>query len=101
MKAMGRPFSPSRGTNTNPNNRPPTLDAKYDIVSALCLLVYEGIAEAAIHGDCNTSHTRNARSNHVSTGSAPRVQAERIEGPSNQSEAEIATQLATVANTIN
>src|ERR1700732_2546334 len=100
MKAIERPFNPNRGTSAIPSNSPPKLDAKYEAASPLCLLVYNGIAEAAIHGDCKTSHNKNARSNHVSTGSLPRVHAEKTDGPSNQSEAETATQPATVANTI-
>ena len=58
------------------------------MASPLCLLVYEGIAEAATHGDCKASHNRNVRSNPVSTGSLPRVQIENTDGPSNQSDAE-------------
>src|SRR5690242_6800908 len=98
MNAMGNPFNPNLGTSAAPSARPPQLETRYDIASPRCLLVYAGIAEAAIHGDCSASHSRNMRSNQISTGSRPRVQAENTAGPSNHSEAETATHPATVTN---
>src|SRR5690242_21345861 len=101
MNAIGKPFNPNRGTSNAPTSRPPQLETRYDIASPLCLLVYEGIAEAAIHGDCSTSHNRNMRSSQTSAGSLPRVHAAKTAAPSNHSDAETATHPATVTNSTN
>src|SRR6185437_12247654 len=98
MNAMGNAFNPSRGTSNPPSARPPMLETRYDAAKPLCLLVYDGIAEAAIHGDCSTSHSRNRRSSQISAASLPRVQAEKTDAPSNHSDAETATHPATVTN---
>src|SRR2546428_9020093 len=71
------------------------------MASHLAWLVYDGIAEAAIHGDCKTRYKRNMRSNQMSAESLPRVQTAKTDAPSNHSEAAIATHPATVANTTN
>src|SRR5579872_4928651 len=98
MNAIGKPFKPSLGTSNAPISRPPQLETRYDIASPLCLLVYEGIAEAAIHGDCSTSHSRNRRSSQMSAASLPLVQKANTAVPSNHSEAETATHPAAVTN---
>src|SRR5260370_26689086 len=59
------------------------------------------MAEAAIQGDCNTSHNRNVRNKNWSGNSLPCVQIENTEAPSNHKEAEIAREIATVVNTSN
>src|SRR6266498_1861065 len=59
------------------------------------------MVEAATHGDCNTSHSRNVRSKNSSGNSLPCVQVENTEAPSNHKEAETAREIATLVNTSN